>query len=311
MSELVISEFMDEASVAALRQRFHVLYDPALVEDRPRLSRALQGARGLIVRNRTQVRDELLAAAQNLKVIGRLGVGLDNIDVEACRARGIRVVPATGANNIAVAEYVIAAMLMLVRGVFDANGAMLAGEWPRGRLMGGEVHGRSLGLVGFGGIARAVARRAQALGLRIHAFDPALAPDAALWRQLDVSPAASLDELLAHSDVVSVHVPLTGHTRHLIDAARLATMPKGAIRINTARGGVVDDQALARALRDGHLGGAAVDVFEDEPLPAESAYRDVPNVVLTPHIAGITRESNARVSAMIADAVTEALETNA
>ena len=311
MSELVISEFMDEASVAALRQRFHVLYDPALVEDRPRLSRALQGARGLIVRNRTQVRDELLAAAQNLKVIGRLGVGLDNIDVEACRARGIRVVPATGANNIAVAEYVIAAMLMLVRGVFDANGAMLAGEWPRGRLMGGEVHGRSLGLVGFGGIARAVARRAQALGLRIHAFDPALAPDAALWRQLDVSPAASLDELLAHSDVVSVHVPLTGHTRHLIDTARLATMPKGAILINTARGGVVDDQALARALRDGHLGGAAVDVFEDEPLPAESAYRDVPNVVLTPHIAGITRESNARVSAMIADAVTEALETNA
>lgn len=311
MSELVISEFMDEASVATLRQRFDVLYDPALVDDRARLSRELQDARGLIVRNRTQVRDDLLAAGQKLTVVGRLGVGLDNIDVEACRARGIRVVPATGANNIAVAEYVIAAMLVLVRRVFDANSAMLAGEWPRGRLMGGEVYGRNLGLVGFGGIAREVALRAQALGLRIRAFDPALASDDALWGQLDVSPAASLEALLAHSDVVSVHVPLTAQTRHLIDAPRLATMPKGAILINTARGGVVDDRALARALREGHLGGAAVDVFEDEPLPAESVYRDVPNVVLTPHIAGVTGESNARVSAMIADAVTEALETKA
>lgn len=311
VSEVVISEFMDDAAVADLRRRFDVLYDPTLADAPERLADRLRGARALIVRNRTQVRGAVLDAAEGLRVVGRLGVGLDNIDVEACRTRGIRVAPATGANNIAVAEYVIAAMLLLVRGAFDAHAAMLAGAWPRARLMGGEVFGRTLGLVGFGGIAREVATRARALGLTVQGVDPALAAGDPAWREYGVSPVASLEALLDGSDVVSLHVPLAVQTRHLIDASRLERMRRGAILINAARGGVVDDAAVAAALRAGHLGGAALDVFEDEPLPVDSVYRDAPNVVLTPHIAGVTRESNARVSRMIADAVTRVLDAAA
>ncbi len=311
MSDVIVSEFMDDAAVSELRTRFDVLYDPSLANDPRRLARELQGARALIVRNRTQVDGELLASADNLHVVGRLGVGLDNIDQELCAARNIQVVPATGANNTAVAEYVIAAMLLLVRGVFGANDAMLAGEWPRNRLMGGEVSGRTLGLVGFGGIAREVAARARAMGLRVRAFDPALADDASCWREQQVEPVATLEALLACSDIVSLHVPLTARTHHLIDADRLALMPPGAILINTARGGVIDDAALAQALREQRIGGAAVDVFEAEPLPADSVYQTAPNVLLTPHIAGVTQESNVRVSGMIAQAVGRILEAAA
>lgn len=311
MSDIIISEFMDETAVSELRARFDVLYDPSLVNDPGRLARELQGARALIVRNRTQVDSELLASVDSLHVVGRLGVGLDNIDQELCAARNIQVVPATGANNTAVAEYVIAAMLLLVRGVFGANDAMLAGEWPRNRLMGGEISGRILGLVGFGGIAREVAARARAMGLKVQAFDSALADDASCWREQQVGSVPSLEALLAGSDVVSLHVPLTGRTHHLIDAERLALMPSEAILINTARGGVIDDAALAQALREQRIGGAAVDVFEEEPMTAGSVYQNAPNVLLTPHIAGVTRESNVRVSGMIAQAVGSILETSA
>jgi (S)-sulfolactate dehydrogenase len=308
MSDVVVSEFMDEAAVSWLRERFDVLYEPALADRSDELLNRIAGARALIVRNRTQVRGNLLDAGKRLRVIGRLGVGLDNIDVEACRARGIRVIPAIGANNIAVAEYVIAAMLILVRGAYAANPAMLAGEWPRNRLMGGEVYGRTLGLVGFGGIAREVAARARPLGLQVQAFDPALGGEDALWQEHGVAPVASLDELLRSSDIVSLHVPLTDETHHLIDADALERMRPGAILINAARGGVVDDAALAAALHTGHLEGAALHVFEVEPLPADSVYRDVSNVLLTPHIAGVTQESNSRVSRMIAEAVAHSLE---
>jgi (S)-sulfolactate dehydrogenase len=311
VNDIVISEFMDEAAVSGLRSRFEVLYEPALVNDPGRLSNALHGARALIVRNRTQVDADLLGSTVSLRVVGRLGVGLDNIDQELCAARNIQVVPATGANNTAVAEYVVASMLLLVRGAFGANEAMLAGEWPRSRLIGGEVSGRTLGLVGFGGIAREVASRARAMGLEVHAFDPALAKDAPCWKALQVNCADSLEELLVGSDVVSLHVPLTPHTRHLIDGGKLALMRSNAILINTARGGVIDDAALADALRTGRIGGAAVDVFETEPLPGDSVYRDTPNLLLTPHIAGVTCESNIRVSAMIARAVGRILETAA
>ncbi|WP_455384653.1 hydroxyacid dehydrogenase [Acidihalobacter prosperus] len=308
MSDVVISEFMDQTAVDGLRARFDVLYEPALVNDPERLARELRGARALIVRNRTQVNEALLESADSLCVVGRLGVGLDNIDQTLCAARNIQVVPATGANNTSVAEYVIAAMLVLVRGAFGASDSMLAGEWPRSRLIGGEISGRTLGLVGFGGIAREVASRARAMGLEVHAFDPALAEDAPFWKALQVAPVDSLDQLLAGSDVVSLHVPLTPRTRHLVDAEKIALMRPGAVLINTARGGVIDDAALARALRDGRIAGAALDVFETEPMPADSVYRDTPNLVLTPHIAGVTRESNARVSAMIARVVGRILE---
>ncbi len=311
MTAVVISEFMDAAAVESLRERHRVLYDPELVDHPERLRTVVADAEALIVRNRTAVDEALLDAGARLRVVGRLGVGLDNIDLPACAAREVSVIPATGANNIAVAEYVIGAMLHLARGCFGVNDAMLAGDWPRQRLMGGEVFGRRLGLVGFGGIAREVAVRAEALGLELHAHDPALQCDDAVWGDYRVRPAPSLDRLLASSDVVSVHVPLTTKTRHLIDAGRLAAMPRGAMLINAARGGVVDDTAVADALREGHLGGAAVDVFENEPMGADSVYRDAPNVLLTPHIAGVTHESNRRVSAMIADAVNQILEPSA
>lgn len=309
MSTVVISEFMDGAAVETLQGRHSVVYDAQLVDQRERLGAALEQASALIVRNRTRVDEALLACGPRLKVVGRLGVGLDNIDLAACKVRGVEVIPATGANNIAVAEYVVAAMLWLVRGCFADNAAMLAGEWPRQRLMGGEVLGRALGLVGFGGIAREVARRARVLGLEVQAFDPALGADDPLWAESGVRPASSLDSLLAGSDVVSVHVPLNERTRHLIGAGELAAMRDDAVLINTSRGGVVDDAALAQALSSGRLGGAALDVFEQEPLPAASVYSGVPNVLLTPHIAGVTRESNQRVSAMIADAVNRTLES--
>ncbi|WP_349360789.1 hydroxyacid dehydrogenase [Stappia sp.] len=304
--DIVICEFMDEAAVESLSRVQSTLYDPTLVDDPARLAQALAGARALIVRNRTQVRGALLEAAADLTVVGRLGVGLDNIDLEACATRGIEVIPATGANAAAVAEYVIAATLLLVRGAFDRRAAMIAGAWPRNSLIGGEIAGRTLGLVGYGGIAREVAARATALGMRVIAHDPHLPEDDSVW---GTTEPVALDDLCARADVVSLHIPLTEATRHLFDEARLATMNAGAILINTARGGVVDDAALAEALRRGHLGGAALDVFETEPLTAEAGalFEGLENVILTPHIAGVTGESNVRVSALIAEKVAVAL----
>ncbi|WP_407519457.1 hydroxyacid dehydrogenase [Methylobacterium oryzisoli] len=304
--KVVISEFMDEAAIAADLSGFETLYDPGLVDRPEALRAALAGADALIVRNRTQVRGDLIAGAPGLKAVGRLGVGLDNIDLDACRARGIAVYPATGANDQAVAEYVIATAMLLLRGAYGATWAVADGAWPRNALMGREIAGKRLGLVGFGAIARETARRAAALGMSLAAHDPYLAPDDAAWRLADgpVEPQP-LDALLAESDVVSLHVPLTPETRGLIGADRIARMRPGAILINAARGGIVDEAALAEALRAGRLGGAALDVFDREPLDADAGavFRDAPNLILTPHIAGVTTESNERVSALIARAV--------
>ena len=268
---------------------------------------ALDGARALIVRNRTQVRGSMLEAATGLQAVGRLGVGLDNIDVEACKARGIAVLPATGANDVSVAEYVIAGLLMLLRGAYFASDAVAAGEWPRERLIGREAAGTTLGLVGFGGIARAVARRATALDMRLIGRDPFLADDDPAWAEYGVAPAP-FERLLAEADVVSLHVPLTDATRYLIDGAAIEAMRPGAVLINAARGAVVDETALAEGLRSGKIGGALLDVFEREPLPAGSGLYGVPNLILTPHIAGVTRQSNVRVSAVVADKVRQILE---
>jgi (S)-sulfolactate dehydrogenase len=304
MPAIVITEFMDAPAVEELRAAHHTLYDAALVDDRPRLLAAVADARALVVRNRTQVDAALLAAAPKLEVVGRLGVGLDNIDMAACAARGVRVFPATGANSIAVAEYVMAAALTLVRPVYAATAEVAAGRWPRTRLVGGELAGRTLGLVGFGGIARAVAVRAKAFGMTVIAFDPHLAPGDPAW---DGVHRHALPEVLATADVLSLHVPLSDETRGMLNAPALAAMKPGAILIDTARGGIVEEAALADALRSGHLGGAALDVFETEPLPASTQWDGVPNLILTPHIAGVTRESNAAVSSLTARNVLGAL----
>ena len=304
--KVVISEFMDEAAIAADLGDFETVYDPGLVDRPEALRAALHDADALIVRNRTQVRGELLAAARSLKAIGRLGVGLDNIDVESCRTRGIAVYPPTGANDVAVAGYVIGTAMVLLRRAYAATEAVSAGTWPRNALMGREISGKRLGLVGFGAIARETATRAAALGMSLAAFDPHLPADDPAWRgSYGNVENLTLPDLLATSDVVSLHVPLTPETRGMIGAEAIGLMRRDAVLINAARGGVVDEPALAAALRENRFGGAALDVFEREPLDeaAGAVFRDVPNLILTPHIAGVTLESNVRVSSVTAQAV--------
>jgi len=307
MTTIVISEAMDDGAVHTLHAHATVVYDPSLVDDAPRLHAAVAHADALIVRNRTQVRGALLDAMPRVRVIGRLGVGLDNIDVSACQARGLRVIPATGANAAAVAEYVLGSSLVLLRGAYHSNAAMLAGQWPRTPLSNGrEIAGKTLGLVGFGSIGQVTARLAQALGMHVMAYDPAIAANASLWQDCGVA-RSDLDALLAQADVVSLHLPLIKATKNLFSQERLARMKPGAILINAARGGICDEAAVATLLRSGHLGGAAFDVFASEPLPANSPWIDCPNLLLTPHVAGITVESNQRVSTLIAAEVLTAL----
>ncbi|MBN8942596.1 MAG: 3-phosphoglycerate dehydrogenase [Rhizobiales bacterium] len=307
MTDIVITEFMDEAAVDDLRRDFSVTYDKGLVDRPDELARLAAGARALIVRNRTQVRGALLEAGSRLEAIGRLGVGLDNIDLAACKARGIAVLPATGANDIAVAEWAVTTVLLLLRGAYAASAEVADGLWPRERLMGREVHGKILGLIGFGAIARETAARARALGMAIVAADPFVAAGDPAWSAIGARKVG-LDELVASADAISLHVPLTDETRNLIDAARLAAMKPGAVIVNAARGGVIDEAALAAALKAGSLAGAALDVFDQEPLKAGSPLAGAPNLILTPHIAGVTVESNVRVSSVTAANVRKVLQ---
>ena len=305
--DIVVTEFMDAAAIASLAQDFIVAYDEHLHKQPEALAAVAANCRALIVRNRTQVRRPLIEALPLLVAVGRLGVGLDNIDVAACRERGIAVLPATGANADAVAEYVVTGLLLLFRRAFQATERVANGDWPRDDLIGREVAGKVLGLIGFGGTARAVAVRAAALGMRVSAYDPALSNDAPAWAQFGAVPR-SFDRIIAEADAISLHLPLTDATRGLIGAATLAHMKPTAILINAARGGIVDEAALARALVAGRLGGALLDVYAAEPLGADNPFHGVPNLLLTPHIAGVTAESNARVGTMVANAVRQALE---
>ena len=310
MAKIIITEFIDQSAVNDLAADYDVVYDPALVDQPNRLMELISDAPALIVRNRTQVRGALLEAAASLRVIGRLGVGLDNIDIAACEARGITVCPATGANNVSVAEYVVTTMPPLLRSpAYGVTEAVLAGDWPRTNAIGREGSGKVLGLIGFGAIGRDVARRVAPLGVSVTAYDPFLSVDDPAWAMAE---SRSFDTLIANSDVISVHVPLTQETHHLLDTAAIAKMKKGAIVINAARGGVVDEEALANALKESQLGGAALDVFETEPVTAESGSHlaNVPNLILTPHIAGLTDEANLRTSELTAANVRRVLEEN-
>ena len=304
---IVITEFMDEPAVAQLAAKHDVLYDPALVDDAPRLLREAASAHAIVVRNRTQVRGELLVTLQQCRVVGRLGVGLDNIDVAACEARGMKVIPATGANALSVAEYVVGTAMLLLRGAYQRSADVAAGNWPRTALSNGrEVSGKTLGLVGFGSIGQLTARLAQGLGMTVVAFDAMLDAANPAFALTGVR-CMTLDELTTAADVISLHVPLLESTRNLFDAQRIAAMKPGSVLINSARGGVVDEAALAAALKAGHLGGAAIDVFVVEPAPASNVWAGCPNLLLTPHIAGVTAEANERVSSLIAERVLQAL----
>ncbi|TDR87291.1 NAD(P)-dependent oxidoreductase [Enterovirga rhinocerotis] len=308
MPRIVITEFMDPEIAEELTRAIGGVYDPSLVERREELKRLLFDCRALLVRNLTRVDADLLDSAPRLRVVGRLGVGLDNIDLDACRERGVEVRSAIGTNHVSVAEYVIGAMVLLSRPLFFASSAVAEGRWPRTRLSPGrEISGRTLGLVGFGLTGRTLAIRARAMGMHVQAFDPHIAAEDVAWAEYGVI-SRPLDDLLETSEVLSIHVPLSPETAGLIGAAAIARLPKGALLINSARGGVVEEAAVVEALRSGQLGGAALDVFAQEPLPPGNVFRDVPNLILSPHLAGITRESAYRISQVVAEAVREVLQ---
>lgn len=307
MSSIFISEFITSQALETLRSKHDVIYEPESYKKRDELISALQHSDALIVRNLTQVNQELLNGAPKLKVVGRLGVGLENIELPACAQRNIKVIPATGANAESVAEYVIGTALALTRGFLPATVQTLGGSWPRPHFSGyHEFTGKTLGIVGFGSIGRVTAQKALAFGLKCLAYDPMLS-----GKSIDVGgtavPLVTLDALLASSDAVTLHLPLLPETHGLFSASTLDKMKQGACLINTARGGIVDEKALAERLRSGRLGGAALDVFEKEPATDLSHFAGLSNLIATPHIAGVTSESNDRVSQMIADEVIQFL----
>ena len=306
MARVVVSEWIDAAAIQRLRERHEVLADPDLFADRPRLLASLADAEALLVRNQTRVDTELLDAAPNLRVVGRVGVGLELIDVAAAEARDVVVSWAPGTNATSVAEYVIGAIIALARRFEPATSHIVGGGWQRQAFMGREVAGATLGIVGLGDIGARVARRARALGMRLVATDPLVHESSRAVQENEVEVVA-MDELLARVDALTLHVPLLATTRDLIDAAALAALRQGALLVNTARGELVDETALADALRSGRLGGAALDVRRREPPPSPDPLAGCPNLILTPHVAGITQQANARASAHAVDEVLRVL----
>jgi (S)-sulfolactate dehydrogenase len=310
MADIVVTEFLDPGPLDVLRATYSVHVDTGLWNKPAELSVALTDAVAIIVRNRTQVTSGLIAAAPKLRAVGRLGVGLDNIDLAACKARNIAVCPAIGANAVSVAEYVIGSALLLARmQAFSVSPDLINGAWPREKAGSGwEIAGKRLGIIGFGNIGQTVASRARAMGMTVAAVDDYVPASSLAWADAE---RQTLEQLLRTSDVVSLHCPLTPETRDLLNAARLQTMKPGALLINAARGGVVNEAALATALKSGHLGGAAMDVFDVEPIDQASGavFAGVPNLILTPHVAGVTRESNDRISSVTVANVMQALRT--
>ncbi len=306
MARVVVSEWIDGEAVEALAAVHEVVHDPKLHAAPAALAEALATAEAWVVRNQTRVSADALAGAPNLRVVGRVGVGLDNLDLGALRARGVAVTWAPGSNAASVAEYVLGALLHLWRRFGDATEHVRGGGWDRPAFMGEEAYGRTLGLIGVGDIGARVARRARVFGLDVVAHDPFVHEATFAVQELGVE-LVGLDELLARSDAVSLHVPLTEATRGMLDEAALRRMRRGALLVNTARGGLVDEAALARALTEGHLGGAALDVRPVEPPGADDPLASAPRLLLTPHVAGVTRQSNARASWHVAYEVLRAL----
>ena len=310
MSVIFISEFISRQALETLKQVHQVLYEPESYADQAKLASGLINADAWIVRNLTKVSADLVQGAKQLKVVGRLGVGLENIDLPACAQANIKVIPATGANADSVAEYVLGTSMALMRAYAPASIETLSGAWPRPKYSKcHEIAGHTLGIVGFGSIGRVVAQKALALGLHCIAYDPML-NDKQVALQSGTVDLYPLAEILAKSQIVSLHLPLLPETKGLFSANLLDTMQAGAYLINTARGGIVDEHALAERLRSGRLGGAALDVFASEPAKDLAHFNAVPNLILTPHIAGVTEESNERVSNMIAREVNVFLENH-
>lgn len=272
------------------------------------LRRELAESDGLIVRSETKVTAALIDAAKKLRVIGRAGVGVDNIDVPAATARGIVVMNAPDGNTITTAEHTIALLIALARRVPQANSSLKSGKWERKGFVGTELQGKTLGIVGLGRIGRAVAARARAFGMNIVAHDPFIAPEQT--RDLEIE-AVSFDEVLARADFLTVHTPLTAETRGLIGAEAFAKMKKGARVINCARGGLVDESALLESIKSGKIAGAALDVFEQEPPAANNPLLSLEEVIATPHLGASTTEAQEGVAFTVAEQMREYLLTGA
>src|SRR5881398_2748335 len=268
------------------------------------LDKAIAGAHALIVRSETRVTASLMARAPHLRVVARAGTGVDTIDVPAATRLGIAVMNTPGANTVSAGEHAMGLLLALVRRISDAAAAMKRGEWDRKRFEGTELRGKTIGVVGLGRIGGHVAQLARAFGMHVVGHDPYLSPERAAELQLKLLP---LDQLLAQADVVTLHVAHTEQTHHLINAERLKLMKPTAVLVNTARGELVDEAALAEAVREKRIGGAAIDVFAVEPLPADAPLRKLERVILTPHLAASTAEAQERVSVEICGAVRDAL----
>lgn len=297
MADVLISEFMDQATADGLIAEYDVYWDPDLWNKREALLSLIADARAIIVRNATQVDQELIDAAPNLAVVARMGVGLDNIDLDACKARGIEVCPAIGANAASVAEYVIATSLILLRaGAYHATPDVIGGAWNRQQFGSGvEIGGRTMGIIGFGSIGQVVGNKAQAMGMEVVAYDAVMPDSDPAWQN---ARRVDIDTLIAEADVVTLHCPLLPQTRNLINAEHFSRMKKGAVLINSARGGIVNEKDCADALRSGKLAGAALDTLDVEPIHQDTCalFSGIDNLILTPHVAGVTRDSNRRIA---------------
>ncbi len=297
--KIVIADSISERGLALLRETKWVIAQPAP----PALAGELGDAEGLIVRSATRVTAELLDSAPRLRVVGRAGVGVDNIDLDAATERGVLVMNTPGSSSVSVAEHTLALLLSLARSVPQLSAAFHAGKWEKSGAAGVEIRGKVLGLVGLGRIGLEVARRARALEMKIIAHDPFISAN--LAREADVELVA-WPELLARSDFVSLHAAVSPATEKMMNAAAFAAMKPGARLINAARGELVDEGALADALRSGRLAGAALDVFDEEP-PLNTPLRGLPNVLATPHVAASTREAQEEVGFLIAQQVRDFL----
>ncbi|MBI4771934.1 MAG: hydroxyacid dehydrogenase [Chloroflexi bacterium] len=299
---ILVSDGLAEDGLALLRTAGEVTANPKITPEE--LLAVLPEYHALVVRSRTRVTAKVLEAGTSLKVVGRAGVGVDNIDVAAAVARGVIVVNSPLAASISVAEHTLGLMLALARAIPAADASMKQGKWEKSAFMGGELAGKTLGLLGIGRIGAELAQRAAAFGMSVLAYDPYLTPDQIRARGAD---AASFDDALARADYLSLHLPLTAETRGLLGPAQFAAMKKGARLICAARGGVIDEDALRAALDSSQLAGAALDVFAIEPPPAGSIAAH-PRVVATPHVGAQTHEAQSRAGVMIAEEVLAVLQ---
>ena len=300
MTKILITEFIDSQSLQNINKKFDVIYKKDAWQNKDFLEKEIQKFDGIIVRNKTSLDKNILINASNLKFIGRLGVGLDNIDTEYCKKNNIIVQPATGMNSDSVAEYVVNSSLTLLKKTQIINELTLQGKWPRTSIVTKELKGKILGLIGFGDISKKVLKLVNVFDVTCIAYDPFITLK---QMEADNVKKVSFDEILNLADIISIHVPLNNDTKYLFDRQAFIKMKKQPIIINSSRGGVINENDLIDAYRNKYISGFALDVFENEPVN-ETFYKNIlndMNCILTPHIAGVTEESNVRVSNFIID----------